>query len=65
MRISPSRPWLRCIAMKGTPPGRGNGQSAAFHAGFRAARGDLVAVLDADLQNDWSVWGEPQIYTRR
>lgn len=47
-----TRPWLRCIAMKGTPPGRGNGQSAAFHAGFRAARGDLVAVLDADLQND-------------
>ncbi|MCC6660804.1 MAG: glycosyltransferase family 2 protein [Phycisphaerales bacterium] len=47
-----TRPWLRCIAMKGTPPGRGNGQSAAFHAGFRAARGGLVAVLDADLQND-------------
>src|SRR5262245_41038979 len=47
-----SRPWLRCIAMTRTPPGRGNGQSAAFHAGFRAARGDLIAVLDADLQND-------------
>lgn len=48
----PSRPWLRCIAMTGTPPNKGNGQSAAFHAGFRAARGDLVALLDADLQND-------------
>lgn len=46
------RPWLRCVAMSRTPPGRGNGQSAAFHAGFRAARGRLVAVLDADLQND-------------
>ncbi len=46
------RPWLRCVAMKDTPPGKGNGQSAAFHAGFRAARGRLIAVLDADLQND-------------
>ena len=46
------RPWLRLIAMTDTPPGRGNGQSAAFHAGFRATRGELIAVLDADLQND-------------
>jgi dolichol-phosphate mannosyltransferase len=46
------RPWLRAVAMLGTPPGRGNGQSAAFHAGFRAARGELIATLDADLQND-------------
>jgi dolichol-phosphate mannosyltransferase len=46
------RPWLRCVAMTNTPKGKGNGQSAAFHAGFRAARGDLIAVLDADLQND-------------
>jgi dolichol-phosphate mannosyltransferase len=45
-------PWVRCIAMTDTPPGSGNGQSAAFHAGFRAARGRLIAVLDADLQND-------------
>ncbi|HYF15946.1 MAG TPA: glycosyltransferase [Phycisphaerales bacterium] len=52
LELMPSRPWLRCIAMTGTPPGRGNGQSAAFHAGFRAARGELIAVLDADLQND-------------
>lgn len=50
--LLPDRPWLRCIAMSNTPPGSGNGQSAAFHAGFRAARGRLVAVLDADLQND-------------
>lgn len=47
-----TRPWLRCVAMTRTPPGKGNGQSAAFHAGFRSARGRLVAVLDADLQND-------------
>lgn len=50
--MMPSRPWLRCIAMTNTPPGKGNGQSAAFHAGFRAARGRLIATLDADLQND-------------
>lgn len=46
------RPWLRCVAMQQTPPGKGHGQSAAFFAGFRAARGKLIAVLDADLQND-------------
>ena len=51
-RMAESRPWLRIICMEETPPGSGNGQSAAFHAGFRAARGRLVASLDADLQND-------------
>ncbi len=50
--LMPAKPWLRCVAMQHTPPGKGNGQSAAFHAGFRAARGRLIAVLDADLQND-------------
>jgi dolichol-phosphate mannosyltransferase len=45
-------PRLRAIRMKHTPSGRGNGQSAAFHAGFRASRGELIAVMDADLQND-------------
>ena len=45
-------PRLRAIAMTQTPPGRGNGQSAAFYAGFRAAQGDLFILLDADLQND-------------
>lgn len=52
LEMMEGRPWLRCIAMLDTPPGRGNGQSAAFHAAFRAARGRLVAPLDADLQND-------------
>jgi len=28
------------------------GQSAALEAGFRVARGEIVATLDADLQND-------------
>jgi glycosyltransferase involved in cell wall biosynthesis len=28
------------------------GLTAAFHAGYRAARGDVVITLDADLQND-------------
>ena len=28
------------------------GQTAAFAAGFRAARGDVIVTLDADLQND-------------
>ncbi len=46
------RPWLRCVSMLATPAGRGHGQSAAFHAGIRAARGELIATLDADLQND-------------
>ncbi len=52
MELMPGRPWLRCIAMTRTPPGKGAGQSAAFSAGFRQARGRLVATLDADLQND-------------
>jgi len=45
-------PELRMIQMTRTPARRGNGQSAAFHAGFRASRGRVIAVLDADLQND-------------
>jgi len=28
------------------------GQTAAFDAGFKAARGDIVITMDADLQND-------------
>lgn len=43
---------LRVLRMLRTPAGRGHGQSAAFHAGFRASRGRILAVLDADRQND-------------
>ena len=46
------RPWLRGVGLAGSSPARAAGQSAAFHAGFRAARGAWIACLDADLQND-------------
>ncbi|MCA9279307.1 MAG: glycosyltransferase family 2 protein [Phycisphaeraceae bacterium] len=50
--LAQTRPWLHVVGMQNTPPGKGNGQSAAFHAGIRASRGELIATLDADLQND-------------
>lgn len=50
--LASSRVWLRPVAMSQTPPGKGNGQSAAFHAGIRASKGRLIATMDADLQND-------------
>ena len=52
LALASTRPWLRVLAMTQTPPGSGNGQSSAFHAGIRAARGSLIALIDADLQND-------------
>jgi glycosyltransferase involved in cell wall biosynthesis len=39
--------WLRVLRMA-----RNQGQSAAFDAGFKAARGEIIATIDADLQND-------------
>jgi glycosyltransferase involved in cell wall biosynthesis len=39
--------WLRVLRMR-----RNSGQSAAFEAGFAAARGEVIATIDADLQND-------------
>jgi dolichol-phosphate mannosyltransferase len=42
-----SRPWLRVVRMA-----KNGGQSAAFEAGFDAARGEVIATIDADLQND-------------
>lgn len=43
---------LVVVRLSDTPPGRGLGQSAAFGAGVQAARGELIAMLDADGQND-------------
>jgi len=39
--------WLRVLQFTGN-----HGQSAAFDAGFKAARGEVIATIDADLQND-------------
>ena len=46
-RARASFPQLRLLRFR-----QNRGQSAAFAAGFRAARGALVVTLDADLQND-------------
>jgi glycosyltransferase involved in cell wall biosynthesis len=46
-RIADADPRLRVLRFK-----RNAGQTAALLAGFRAARGDVVVTLDADLQND-------------
>ncbi len=50
--LMPEHPWLRVISLPPIKGGGGNGQSAAFKIGFAAARGRLIGVLDADLQND-------------
>lgn len=42
-----TRPWLRVLRLEPN-----SGQSAAFEAGFAAARGEVIATIDADLQND-------------
>ena len=41
------RPWLRALRFLGN-----QGQTAAIAAGVDAATGELVAFMDADLQND-------------
>lgn len=46
-RLAARDPRVRLLAL--SPH---SGQSAALEAGFRAARGELVATMDADLQND-------------
>jgi dolichol-phosphate mannosyltransferase len=46
-QLSLAYPELRPVILA-----RNVGQSAAIAAGFRAARGEWVATLDADLQND-------------
>jgi glycosyltransferase involved in cell wall biosynthesis len=40
-------PRVRVITFK-----RNCGQTAAFDAGFKAARGEIIVTMDADLQND-------------
>jgi glycosyltransferase involved in cell wall biosynthesis len=46
-RLMPKYPELRVLSFE-----RNSGQTAAFAAGFRAARGGTIVTLDADLQND-------------
>lgn len=50
--LAKDRPWLRLISLSKPAAGGGNGQSVAFKVGFARTRGRLIAVLDADLQND-------------
>jgi dolichol-phosphate mannosyltransferase len=45
--LQASHPALRVVRFA-----RNSGQSAAFLAGFEAARGDVVVTLDGDLQNN-------------
>jgi dolichol-phosphate mannosyltransferase len=46
-RLRADLPWLAPVLLE-----RPVGQSAALAAGIRAARGNAIATLDADLQND-------------
>jgi glycosyltransferase involved in cell wall biosynthesis len=45
--LATTHPRVRALHFR-----RNRGQTAAFDAGFKAARGQWVATLDADLQND-------------
>jgi glycosyltransferase involved in cell wall biosynthesis len=45
--LSVAYPELRCLRLASN-----GGQSSAIIAGIRASRGDWIATLDADLQND-------------
>lgn len=45
--LTKSKPFLRILVFK-----KNYGQSSAFDAGFRAARGQWVITLDGDRQND-------------
>ena len=42
-----AHPAVRCVSFE-----KNCGQTAAFDAGFKAARGTLVITMDADMQND-------------
>ena len=39
------RPWLRCVGMMNTPPGKGNGQNPPVFRCLRAVRPQNVAVF--------------------
>lgn len=45
--LAAANPWLKAIRFLGN-----RGQTAAMAAGMAAARGELIAFLDGDLQND-------------
>ncbi len=47
LELAGKDPRVRVLALD-----RNRGQSAALAAGFAAARGEVIATLDADLQND-------------
>jgi glycosyltransferase involved in cell wall biosynthesis len=46
-RLKVEHPQLHIVALAAH-----TGQTAAFAAGFQAARGPVIVTLDADLQND-------------
>ncbi len=43
----PQEPFIRVLEFE-----KNTGQSAAMHAGIMAARGEIIVLLDGDLQND-------------
>src|SRR5262249_52563697 len=45
--LAAGHPWVHGIRFR-----RNFGKAAALSAGFRAARGDIILTLDADLQDD-------------
>ena len=47
VELKAQRPQIRIVRFK-----QNRGQTAAMDAGFRHARGELIATLDADMQND-------------
>jgi dolichol-phosphate mannosyltransferase len=47
VELSRHHSWVRGIRLR-----RNFGKAAALSAGFRAARGDLILTMDADLQDD-------------
>lgn len=46
-RLAAEHPEVRGLHLR-----ENHGQTAAFDAGFRTARGEIVVTIDADLQND-------------